>query len=84
MAAVNIEESCATAVAAALCIVIVITSAAVKALHVLADRFLLGVCRPGAAASHAPLPLGGEAGEGVMQEATFVLHPLNLTSPPRG
>jgi iron(III) transport system permease protein len=42
VAAVNIEESGATAVAAALCIVIVITSAAVKALHVLADRFLLG------------------------------------------
>jgi iron(III) transport system permease protein len=42
VAAVNIEESGATAVAAALCIVIVITSAAVKTLHVLADRFLLG------------------------------------------
>ena len=42
VAAVNIEESGATAVAAALCIVIVITSAVVKALHVLADRFLLG------------------------------------------
>ena len=42
VAAVNIEESGATAVAAALCIVIVITSATVKALHVLADRFLLG------------------------------------------
>jgi iron(III) transport system permease protein len=42
VAAVNIEESGATAVAAALCIVIAITSAAVKALHVLADRFLLG------------------------------------------
>jgi iron(III) transport system permease protein len=42
VAAVNIEESGATAVAAALCIVIVITSAAFKALHVLADRFLLG------------------------------------------
>jgi iron(III) transport system permease protein len=42
VAAVNIEESGATAVAAALCIVIVLTSAAVKALHVLADRFLLG------------------------------------------
>jgi len=42
VAAVNIEESGATAVAAALCIVIVITSAAVKALHVVADRLLLG------------------------------------------
>ena len=42
VAAVNIEESGATAVAAALCIVIVITSATVKALNVLADRFLLG------------------------------------------
>jgi iron(III) transport system permease protein len=42
VAAVNIEETGATAVAAALCIVIVLTSAAVKALHVLADRFLLG------------------------------------------
>jgi iron(III) transport system permease protein len=42
VAAVNIEEAGATAAAAALCIVIVITSATVKALHVLADRFLLG------------------------------------------
>jgi iron(III) transport system permease protein len=42
VAAVNIEEAGATAAAAALCIVIVITSATVKALHILADRFLLG------------------------------------------
>lgn len=42
VAAVNIEEAGATASAAALCMVIVVTSAAVKALHLLADRFLLG------------------------------------------
>jgi iron(III) transport system permease protein len=42
VAAVNIEEAGQTAAAAALCVVIVITSAAVKALHILADRFLLG------------------------------------------
>jgi iron(III) transport system permease protein len=42
VAALNIEEAGQTAAAAALCVVIVITSAAVKALHVLADRFLLG------------------------------------------
>jgi len=42
VAALNIEEAGATAAAAALCIVIVITSATVKALHILADRFLLG------------------------------------------
>ncbi len=41
VAAVNIEEAGATASAAALCMVIVVTSAAVKALHLLADRFLL-------------------------------------------
>jgi len=42
VAAVNIEETGATAAAAALCLVIVATSATVKALHLLADRFLLG------------------------------------------
>ncbi|WP_296339566.1 putative 2-aminoethylphosphonate ABC transporter permease subunit [Reyranella sp.] len=42
VAAVNIEETGATAAAAALCLVIVATSASVKALHLLADRFLLG------------------------------------------
>jgi len=42
VAALNIEEAGATAAAAALCIVIVLTSAVVKALHLLADRFLLG------------------------------------------
>ncbi len=42
VAALNIEEAGQTASAAALCVVIVITSAAVKAGHVLADRFLLG------------------------------------------
>jgi iron(III) transport system permease protein len=42
VAALNIEEAGQTAAAAALCIVIVMTSASVKALHVLADRFLLG------------------------------------------
>ena len=42
VAALNIEEAGQTAAAAALCVVIVITSAAVKALHILADRFLLG------------------------------------------
>lgn len=42
VAAVNIEEAGATAAAAALCVVIVATSAAVKALHLVADRFLLG------------------------------------------
>ena len=41
VAAVNIEESGATAAAAALCITIVATSAAVKALHIVAERFLL-------------------------------------------
>ncbi|MDP2334334.1 MAG: putative 2-aminoethylphosphonate ABC transporter permease subunit [Reyranella sp.] len=40
VAAVNIEETGATAAAAALCVVIVATSAAVKALHLVADRFL--------------------------------------------
>jgi len=42
VAAVNIEEAGTTAAATALCVVIVATSAAVKALHLLADRFLLG------------------------------------------
>lgn len=42
VAALNIEEAGTTAAAAALCLVIVATSAAVKALHLLADRFLLG------------------------------------------
>jgi len=42
VAAVNIEEAGTTAAAAALCVVIVATSAGVKAVHVLADRFLLG------------------------------------------
>ncbi|CAN5850692.1 putative 2-aminoethylphosphonate ABC transporter permease subunit [soil metagenome] len=42
VAALNIEEAGQTAAAAALCVVIVITSAVVKALHLLADRFLLG------------------------------------------
>jgi iron(III) transport system permease protein len=42
VAAVNIEEAGTTAAAAALCMVIVVTSAGVKALHLLADRFLLG------------------------------------------
>jgi iron(III) transport system permease protein len=42
VAAVNIEETGATAAAAALCLVIVATSATVKALHLLADRYLLG------------------------------------------
>jgi iron(III) transport system permease protein len=42
VAAVNIEETGATAAAAALCVVIVITSAIVKTMHLLADRFLLG------------------------------------------
>jgi len=41
VAAVNIEEAGTTAAATALCVVIVVTSAAVKALHLLADRFLL-------------------------------------------
>jgi iron(III) transport system permease protein len=41
VAAVNIEETGATAAAAALCIVIVATSAAVKALHIVAERLLL-------------------------------------------
>jgi iron(III) transport system permease protein len=41
VAAVNIEEAGATAAATALCVVIVLTSAAVKAAHLLADRFLL-------------------------------------------
>ena len=42
VAALNIEEAGQTAASAALCIVIVVTSASVKALHVLSDRFLLG------------------------------------------
>lgn len=42
VAAVNIEEAGATAAATALCVVIVVTSAAVKALHLVADRFLFG------------------------------------------
>ncbi|WP_428664365.1 putative 2-aminoethylphosphonate ABC transporter permease subunit [Reyranella sp.] len=42
VAAVNIEEAGTTAAATALCVVIVVTSAGVKALHLLADRFLLG------------------------------------------
>jgi iron(III) transport system permease protein len=42
VAAVNIEEAGTTAAATALCVVIVATSAAVKALHLVADRFLLG------------------------------------------
>jgi iron(III) transport system permease protein len=41
VAAVNIEETGATAAAAALCIVIVATSAVVKALHILMERLLL-------------------------------------------
>jgi iron(III) transport system permease protein len=41
VAAVNIEEAGTTAAAAALCMVIVVTSAGVKALHLIADRFLL-------------------------------------------
>ncbi len=40
VAALNIEEAGTTAAAAALCMVIVATSAAVKALHLVADRFL--------------------------------------------
>jgi iron(III) transport system permease protein len=40
VAALNIEEAGTTAAAAALCMVIVATSAAVKALHLFADRFL--------------------------------------------
>jgi iron(III) transport system permease protein len=42
VAAVNIEEAGTTAAATALCVVIVATSATVKAAHLLADRFLLG------------------------------------------
>jgi iron(III) transport system permease protein len=42
VAALNIEEAGTTAAAAALCVVIVATSASVKALHLVADRFLLG------------------------------------------
>ena len=42
VAALNIEEAGTTAAAAALCMVIVLTSAVVKALHLVADRFLLG------------------------------------------
>jgi iron(III) transport system permease protein len=42
VAALNIEEAGTTAAAAALCVVIVLTSASVKALHLVADRFLLG------------------------------------------
>jgi iron(III) transport system permease protein len=41
VAALNIEEAGTTAAAAALCVVIVATSASVKALHLIADRFLL-------------------------------------------
>jgi iron(III) transport system permease protein len=40
VAALNIEEAGTTAAAAALCMVIVATSATVKALHLIADRFL--------------------------------------------
>jgi iron(III) transport system permease protein len=40
VAALNIEEAGTTAAAAALCLVIVATSATVKALHLIADRFL--------------------------------------------
>jgi iron(III) transport system permease protein len=40
VAALNIEEAGTTAAAAALCMVIVATSASVKALHLVADRFL--------------------------------------------
>jgi hypothetical protein len=39
---VNIEEAGATAAAPCIVIVLVISSATVKALHILADRFLLG------------------------------------------
>ncbi|WP_421999960.1 putative 2-aminoethylphosphonate ABC transporter permease subunit [Reyranella sp.] len=42
VAAVNIEEAGTTAAAAALCVVIAVTSAAVKGLHLLAERFLFG------------------------------------------
>ena len=42
VAAVNIEESGATAAATALCLVIVATSAAVKAAHLVVDRYLFG------------------------------------------
>ncbi len=42
VAAVNIEESGATAAATALCLVIVATSAAVKAVHLVVDRYLFG------------------------------------------
>ncbi len=42
VAAVNIEESGATAAATALCLVIVATSAAVKAVHLIVDRYLFG------------------------------------------
>ena len=42
VAAVNIEEAGTTAAAAALCVVIALTSAAVKVLHLLAERFLFG------------------------------------------
>ena len=42
VAAVNIEEAGTTAAAAALCVIIVATSAGVKAVHVVADRYLLG------------------------------------------
>jgi iron(III) transport system permease protein len=42
VAAVNIEEAGTTAAATALCVVIVATSASVKALHLVAERFLLG------------------------------------------
>jgi hypothetical protein len=40
--AVNIEEAGATAAAPCIVVVLVISSATVKALHILADRFLLG------------------------------------------
>jgi len=42
VAVVNMEEAGATAAAAALCMVIVATSASVKVLHLIADRFLFG------------------------------------------
>ena len=42
VAALNIEEAGTTAAAAALCLVIVATSASVKAIHLIVDRFLFG------------------------------------------
>ena len=42
VAAVNMEEANTTAAATALCVVIVATSAAAKALHLLTERLLLG------------------------------------------